>query len=550
MGTWGESVPGPVATMLPPHHPLWQRALLTMEEMYQADAAAMAGGVAGPILMEAAGRAVTEAILQRFPLQPVTVLCGPGNNGGDGFVIARWLAQQGWPVRVALLGEPGRLSGDAALNCERWSGPILPLDPASVPESGLVVDALFGAGLQRPLEGMAALVVEAVLQRGLPVIAVDIPSGVEGNSGAVLGLAPAAVLTVTFFRAKPGHCLFPGRALCGELLVADIGIPETVLADIQPRCFQNDPLLWLPLFRWPRWEDHKYTRGHGVVIGGGQMTGAGRLAARAARRAGIGLLTLVAPEHALPVYQIDQPGLLVEALPAADQWLVELLGERRRNAVLIGPGSGVDGMTRQRVRVVLGSGLACVLDADALTVWESEPEALFTALRACQGPVVLTPHAGEFQRLFPGHEAALSKPESRVELVRRAASRCGQVVLLKGADTILAAPDGRAIINTNAPPTLASGGTGDVLAGILLGLLAQGMPAFEAAAAAVWLQGAAATLVGPGLIAEDIPEHLPQVLAHLAGWEVAPIGPAAEKLAGPASPPVLATTGTRRYLHS
>ncbi|WP_316976680.1 NAD(P)H-hydrate dehydratase [Shumkonia mesophila] len=481
-------------------------ALLSVEEMYQADAAAARAGVPGLALMEAAGTAVFREIRQRWPTpRPTVVLCGPGNNGGDGFVVARLLREAGWPVRLALLGDRARLKGDAAANARRWTGNVLPLDgPALLDGCELVVDALFGAGLARPLDGPARAVIEAINQRCLACLAVDVPSGVHGNTGQVMGAAPQATVTVTFFRAKPGHFLRPGRDLAGALVVADIGIPEAVLADIAPQTAFNAPGLWLERYPWPNFESNKYTRGHAVIAGGSEMTGAARLAARGARRIGAGLVTIATSPEAFPIYAADMPGTLVKPL-AGRGGFGEFIADPRRNAVLVGPGAGVNEITHRRALAALAAGKATVLDADALTVFARKPKALFEAIG---GPCVLTPHEGEFARLF-------KLEGDRLTRARAAARQSGAVVLLKGSDTVIAAPDGRAAIDASAPPELATGGSGDVLAGFVLGLLAQGMDAFGAACAATWVHGSAAADFGPGLIAEDLPERVPGVLRRL-----------------------------------
>ena len=476
--------------------------LLTVTEMAAADRAAIAGGVSGERLMEAAGMAVAEAIRERWTARPVSVLCGPGNNGGDGFVVARLLADAGWSVRLALLGDKQRLKGDAAIMAARWEGAIESLGVSSLDGAELVVDGLFGAGLGRPVEGVARQVIEAI---GVDCVAIDTPSGVHGDSGAVWGAAAQAKLTVTFFRRKPGHLLLPGRGLCGETLVADIGIPEAVLDEIAPRCHANGPALWGAAHPRPGPADHKYSRGHAVVVGGGiETTGAARLAARAALRAGAGLVTLACPPGALMVYAQALEAVMTRAI-AEPHGFDDLLDDARRNAVLIGPGNGVGETTRKRVLAGLAANKACVLDADALTSFEKQPSELFKEISS---PCILTPHEGEFSRLFDFQGDKLSR-------ARAAAAESGAVVLLKGADTVIAAPDGRAAINHNAPPELATAGSGDVLAGIAVALLAQGMSAFDAACAAAWLHGDAAARFGPGLIAEDICETLPATLAAL-----------------------------------
>jgi NAD(P)H-hydrate epimerase len=482
-------------------------ALLSVAEMYRADAAAAAAGVASERLMEAAGGAVASRIRGRWARRSVAVLCGPGNNGGDGFVIARHLAASGWPVKVALLGSREALMGDAALNAGRWTGPLEHLTPTVLDGAGLVVDAIFGAGLARPVEGAAREVIERINASGVPCVAVDIPSGVSGDTGAILGAAPRAELTVTFFRRKPGHLLYPGRAMAGQVEIADIGIPEIVLDDIRPATFANDPVLWRKLFPWPAATSHKYARGHAVVVGGTRMTGAGRLAARGALRIGAGLVTVAAHPDVIPIYAATSAALLTAPIANAQE-LAALLADPRRNAVLIGPGAGVSPATCAMALAALAGDRRVVLDADALTVFGGDPETLFACTRRLLS--VLTPHEGEFARIF-------SASGSKLERARAAARDSGAVVLLKGPDTVIAAPDGRAAINENAPPDLATAGAGDVLAGFIVGLLAQGMEPFGAACAAAWLHGAAAADFGPGLIAEDLPEALPPVLRRLRG---------------------------------
>ena len=493
-------------------------ALLSVAEMGRADALAMAGGVSGTALMEAAGVGVAQAIQERWSRRPVVVLCGPGNNGGDGFVVARHLAEAGWPVRLALLGTREKMRGEAAWAANRWSGAIESL--ATVLEgcgleggegAPLVVDALFGAGLTRPLDGAARAVIETVATRRWPVVAVDVPSGVHGDTGQVLGAALHADLTVTFFRKKPGHLLLPGRLHCGALRVVEIGIPVTVLNPIDPIAVENDPEGWLGCFPWPRLEGHKFQRGHVLVAGGARMTGAARLAARAALRIGAGLVTLACPVEAFPLYAAALTAVMVE--PVSDvAGFAALLADPRRNAVLLGPGAGVTPALRRRVLAVLKAERATVLDADALTVLAGAAGALFERLTP---RCLLTPHDGEFARLFPAEVAEAPTRDDKLARARAAAVRAGAVVVLKGADTVIAAPDGRAAINSNAPADLATAGAGDVLAGLAVGLMAQGMPTFEAACAAVWLHGETAAGFGPGLIAEDLPEALPSVLTGL-----------------------------------
>ncbi len=479
--------------------------LLTTEEMYRADALAALRGTPGVTLMENAGRACARVIAESYGRVPVTVLCGPGNNGGDGFVVARLLQRQGWTVRLGLLGDKARLKGDAASMAARWTGPVEPLSVDLLAGAGLIVDALFGAGLSRSIDGVAAEVIEAVNGSGLPVVAIDVPSGIDGSTGRVPGPAIRAARSITFFRKKPGHLLAPGKFLCGEVIACDIGIPGEVLNEIGARCWENGPALWRPVFPFPAEGGHKYGRGHAIVVSGPLASGgAARLGARAALRIGAGLVTVACPPDAL-VAHASQLNAVMTA-PFTD--FADILADRRRNAVLVGPGNGVGEGTRDAALKALRAGRSCVVDADAITCFQGAPADLFGAIAA---PCVLTPHDGEFARLFPDLAGG-----SKLERTRAAAARAGAVVLFKGPDTVIAAPDGRAAINGGAPPTLATAGSGDVLAGLIVGLLAQSMPPFEAACAGAWLHGRAARLFGPGLIAEDIGEMLPAALRELA----------------------------------
>jgi hydroxyethylthiazole kinase-like uncharacterized protein yjeF len=503
--------------------------LLTNAEMAKADRLAIAGGMLSIKLMENAGRATADAAAALLQGRRVTIVAGPGNNGGDGFVAARYLAERGISVRVSFVGDKAKLKGDAALAADRWSGPVEAASAASLTDCDLIIDALFGAGLDRDVEGLPRAMIETMNAAGAPVVAVDLPSGVNGTTGAVMGVAVNAAHTVTFFRRKTGHLLLPGRLRCGAIQVADIGIPESVLAAIKPSAFMNRPGMWGDVFPQPRSEGHKYSRGHAVVVSGGlPTTGAGRLAARGALRAGAGLVTIASPREALSINAEATLAIMVRPVDGAGE-LAAFLADRRHNAVVLGPGGGVAPAMLDLVAVVLASGAAAVLDADALTSLAQEPGIMAGMIGGSpKRGVVLTPHEGEFARLFKAiHED--HNVHSKLEKTRLAARSSGAVVLLKGADTVVAAPDGRASIADNAPPSLATAGAGDVLAGMIAGLLAQGMPAFEAAGAAVWLHGEAANEFGPGLIAEDLPEALPAVyrrlFAELASLEQGYAGP-------------------------
>jgi hydroxyethylthiazole kinase-like uncharacterized protein yjeF len=522
-------------------------ALLTNPEMAEADRQTIAAGTPGYVLMSNAGAAVARAAaeLLRRPGR-AAVFCGPGNNGGDGFVAARILAAQGVAAEAALLGTMEQLHGDAALAAKSWTGKVLSVEELALESADLVIDALFGAGLSRDLDGQAKDLIgtlnEWSQRTKRPIVAVDVPSGIDGTTGQIRGAAIRAARTVTFFRRKPGHLLLPGRLHCGLTTVADIGIPDTVLAAIAPKTFVNGPAIWAGPFRVPRAEGHKYSRGHALVLSGGPAyTGAARLAARGALRAGAGLVTVATPADALSVHASALTAIMTRVCDGPGD-LTKLLADKRKNAVVIGPGFGVGEKTRAFVRAALAAAQdsaaprrSIVLDADALTSFEGDPYGFAELIRRSGNDVALTPHDGEFARLF-GHAgrsgesrwtSLLPQEEnlpalfealhsaSKLERARAAAALSGAVIILKGADTVVASPHGLAAIGEDLPPWLATAGSGDVLAGIVCGLLAQGMPPFEGACAAVWLHGAAARHFGPGLIAEDIPENLPPVIQSI-----------------------------------
>lgn len=482
--------------------------------MARADALTIASGIPGTQLMEQAGRAVADVVARRDLSSRILILCGPGNNGGDGFVAARILAQRGYRVKVALLGPRAALKGDAAWAAEGWKGPVEAAEAVDTSACDLIVDALFGAGLARDLDGTARQVVGRMAASGRPIVAVDLPSGLDGATGQIRGAAAQAVETVTFFRRKPGHLLMPGRLLCGRVRVADIGISDTVLGPIAPRTFANRPEIWSHHFPVPRPEGHKYGRGHGVVVSGGAWTaGAARLAARGTLRAGAGLVTVACPRDAREVHAASYAALMARPVDTADE-LRTMLADSRFGAVLLGPGLGVGEATREKLAVAAAPHRALVVDADAITSFAGA-SATLAGLIGQAREAVLTPHDGEFARLFSGDADIIAPGASKLAHARAAAHHLGAVIVLKGPDTVVASPDGRAAIAENAPPYLATAGAGDVLAGFICGLLSQGMPAFEAAAAAVWLHGEAAREAGPGLIADDLPEALPKIYARL-----------------------------------
>ncbi len=481
--------------------------LLSPAEMAAADRATIEGGVPGIALMERAGAAVAEIARKAWLGGPIVVLAGPGNNGGDGWVAARILREAGYRVTVALFGDREALRGDAATAAARFLGRVVPAVPEVFTGAGLIIDALYGAGVRLPLDAKALAMIEVVNGAGAIVVAVDLPSGVEGAGGAIGAAAVKADETITFFRAKPGHVLLPGRLHCGDVAVADIGIAAATLETIGPKIFLNRPGLW----RIPDVGEagHKYDRGHALVLSGpAHRTGAARMAAMGALRIGAGLVTVASLPDAIAANAAHLTAVMLRPMDG-HEGLRAILEDQRFNALVLGPGLGVGEETRRLVETALRAGRATVLDADALTSFAGDMRTLVGLIGRSGAPVVVTPHDGEFARLVPDIAG------TRLERARKAAERSGAIVLLKGADTVIAAPDGTAAINDDAPPTLATAGSGDVLAGLVGGLLAQGMPAFEAAAAAVWIHGEAAARVGRGLIAEDLPAAVPGVLVDL-----------------------------------
>ncbi|MBW3098236.1 NAD(P)H-hydrate dehydratase [Pseudohoeflea coraliihabitans] len=470
--------------------------------MQAIDAAAIANGLCGRGLMERAGAAVAAAALRHWPeMKRALVLCGPGNNGGDGHVAARHLSAAG--VKVERFGLAAKAGSDAAWALGRFPGAVADLALCR-PEAGdLVIDALFGAGLDRALEGDVAVLIERVNAAAVPVLAVDLPSGVSGRTGRPTGPCFTAERTVTFAAQKPGHVLLPGRALCGAVEVADIGFPARMLTAPAPVSI-NHPALYLPHLRGPDAAAHKYSRGHLVVFSGPLISGgAARMAAEAGLKAGAGLVSLATPPAAVMAQAAHVTAVMqrsIDGLETLEGWL----DDRRLAAFILGPGFGADATSAARARAyaaaVASAGRRLVLDADGLSAFTGHGETLHAIGAAI--PLVLTPHEGEFRRLFA--PLAEDKTLSKIERAQAAAARGAAIVVYKGADTVIAAPDGRAAVNVDAPAWLATAGSGDVLAGLIGALLVQGMPAFEAACAGVAMHAAAARRHGPGLTAEDL----------------------------------------------
>lgn len=486
--------------------------LLTPEQMNKADQLTIAGGIAGIELMEAAGRSINLVLQQKFPqARDILIICGGGNNGGDGFVIARLLANSGLNVDLFIAGDTDNIRGDAALALSR-TGPDVKLVKAIADKPyDLIVDALFGAGLDRAITGNRAAIIEAINGSDTPVLSVDLPSGIDGATGAILGCAFNATVTVTFFRKKPGHVLYPGRQNCGELVVAQIGIRSGVLKKLGITSRLNRPNLWHDQYPVLKSDGHKFDRGHSLIVSGElPMSGAARLCAGAALRTGSGLVTIACSKDVLSANAASLSAIML--CEASDEGaLLKVLEDKRMNCIAMGPGMQPDSTTRGKVLALLSAKRHMVLDAGALSAFNDHQDELFDAIKANGQSVVLTPHAGEFSRLFPDQHDV----QSKITCTQKAAKRAGAIIINKGADTVIAAPDGRSAISDNAPPWLATAGSGDVLTGIVAGLLAQGMAGYEAANAAVWLHGDAANRMGAPLISSDLDEGLRQAIGGL-----------------------------------
>ena len=449
--------------------------ILTAAEMLAAERSAMAQGETVETLMDRAGRAVAEAVWRFGGGRPVLILCGPGNNGGDGYVAARYLAKRGVDVRVAAFGLPGTDASRAAR--EAWAGPVEALEDAD--DAPVLVDALFGTGLARPLGDTLVKNLARLTKRRPFTVAVDVPSGVGSDDGVNLGAVPAH-LTLALGALKPAHVLQPAAALCGIVKVADIGVTAVskVLLLTRPHIQQPDP------------ESHKYRRGLVGIIGG-EMPGAGALSASAAIRIAGYVLVSGMDGMALPHAVVHRP---CEAI----------LEDRRVGALLVGPGLGRGPEARQRLDQILEKSCPIVLDADALMLLGSDD---FPEMKRRMSPIVMTPHAGEFAALFGDLSG------SKIDRACAAAKISGSVIVFKGPDTVIACPDGRARVAQSGPGWLATPGTGDVLAGIVAALLASGRTPYDSASAAVWLHAEAARLAGPALIADEIPFHIPAAVA-------------------------------------
>ncbi len=493
-----------------------QSEILSPEIMTKVDRAAIQSGIVGYNLMNAAGAAVAACVLKNYSaVTGAVILCGPGNNGGDGYIVARLLHTSGMAVRVYSTVDPSVLKGDALLAFRDWNKLVVPIDDFEVSPGWLVVDALFGAGLERNIGTQLAEVFKHIQAAGCPVVSVDLPSGVSGNTGQIMGAALRANFTVTFAAPKPGHFLMPGGQLCGAVQVADIGIPQRLIVSHSDSLWLNSPALWAGDLPQPDRNAHKYQRGHlGVFSGGFAQTGAARIAASAGLRAGAGLVSVLSPGSAVAANAAHLTAVMQRKIDnEAD--LESLLEDRRYSAFVLGPGFGVGEKARKFALMIAESDRKLVLDADGISSFGGQTTSLFNTCVRGETRLVLTPHDGEFSRLFPGLYA--DSTLSKIDRTRLAAKRSNGVVLYKGADTVVAAPDGRAVINTNGPAWLATAGSGDCLAGIIGALLAQGMAPFAATAAAAYMHGLAGHRAGEGLTAETLVENIPATGIFSAG---------------------------------
>ncbi len=486
--------------------------ILTTAEMAAVDRAAVASGMPLKQLIGRAGAAAAEFVGHRFGRTTrIAVLCGPGNNGADGYLAAAALLRAGHQVEV-FSEHHGSAEGVQAWAVAEWGRPILPLAQLQPHRHDCIVDALYGAGLSRPPFGIEAEAIAWINAADALVVAVDVPSGLNGDTGHPLGACIHADHTVTFFRRKPGHLLWPGRGLCGQVTVADIGLAEEhIRLAAMPLQFVNTPGLWAATIPAPSPAGHKYQRGHVLVVSGPELrTGASRLSAIAALHAGAGAVSIAGDRDALRVHAAHLTSIMLK-VAAAPSDLEGLLRGHAFGAAVIGPAAGVGAMTLARIGALIEAKVPMVLDADALTSLVGEVS-LLAHRRDGRPPLVLTPHAGEFERLFGRllmEDASYQRlppllQSSKIERAKAAARIVQGVVAFKGIDTVVADVDGRACVNVNAGPELATAGSGDVLAGVIACNLAQGMPAFEAAAAGVWLHGATGARLGAGLVTDQL----------------------------------------------
>jgi ADP-dependent NAD(P)H-hydrate dehydratase / NAD(P)H-hydrate epimerase len=484
--------------------------ILNNQQMAEADSLVIESGVSGFDLMKRAGEGVADFIHIYYPGRNVLVLCGSGNNGGDGFIAAKKLQNGGHNVRLACLAPKDKLKNDALRAAQQWDGEIFPFENLTIDSGELIVDAVFGTGLVRDFIPPVKEIFEQIKNLNSDVVAVDIPSGVNGSTGESLSLTPHARHTITFCRRKIGHVLLPGREFSGTVHVVDIGIPDEVVEQVGSTATENRPHLWRSSLRRKTASCHKYDYGHAILYGGPRMTGAACMSAYAALRTGAGVCTIVANPDTADIYRHYMPNIMYEPIEALKDFDTHL-ADGRRNAVLMGPGAGqenradlkrlIESVCKRRDRKI-------VLDADALTVFADNPEVLYRMLRNREN-VVLTPHEGEFAKIFPGIQG------TKIERAEQASVLTNATIVLKGFESVIAAPGRKSVVNTYSSPYLATAGSGDVLAGIIVGFIAQNVPVFESSCAAVWLHSEAARAFGPGLVATDIIELIPAIIGKL-----------------------------------
>ena len=480
--------------------------ILTTAEMKKAEDAAITAGTSATQLMENAGFAVAQEIMNCLEPCETLVLCGPGNNGGDGFIIAHHLKKNGWPVRVACKAKKTELKGSVAQAAKKWDGAIESLNSnLSVHQTKLVVDAIYGTGFNGQIDPETLTLFDKIRTRKIGVVAVDLPSGVDAATGSVAHGTLQAQLTVTFGRKKIAHVLHTSKFMCGRIIVSHIGVADADIESVHPTFFENHPALWLKDYPLPTPASHKYARGYVMVYGGDDRPGAAILAAEAAQRTGAGVVSFAVSSEKLAVYQTARASIMADAFSDEEDFKA-LLRDERKTALVIGCGAGANERLENAVLAALPFNKAVVLDGDVFTAFKGKTENLFKSLTPKH---ILTPHEGEFERLFPDLDG------DKLSRARVAAKKCGAIVVLKGADTIIAAPDGTAIIQHDSPATLATAGSGDVLAGLIGGFASQGMTPFMAAAAGVWLHAEAARKHGLGLTAEDIISQISQTLNDL-----------------------------------
>ena len=494
--------------------------------MRSADQQTIQGGITGFALLSAAGKQVFDVVQPLLSSDDrVLVACGGGNNGGDGLIVAKHLLDAGYDVAVALLGSSSDLQGDARIAFDLLDHPISTLTDELAGRYSVIIDAILGIGIDRPVSGELAGWIHSANASSALIISVDIPTGIRGDCGSVMGVCINAQHTVTFFCKKPAHVLYPGRHYCGQVHLRQIGINASVLQDLQASVYENAISLWHAAIPQLTWSSHKYTRGHVVVASGDKLsTGAARLAARAALRSGAGLVTLAVPLLAVDVVANQITCEMIRSIDSGEE-LAQMLSDERITSVVLGPGMGVGQRTRQMVKTAINSTASVILDADALTSFENHQDELFQCIAQGTGQVVMTPHAGEFKRLFAGaisstlpqHASLTREPpkNDKIQLTKAAAKISGATVVMKGPDTVIANPSGQCVVNTNAPPWLATAGSGDVLAGTIAGWVAQGVGDMDAACIACWMHAEAAIAIGPGLIASDLVEQYPFIHQRL-----------------------------------